>query len=112
MVILGREKLAWPIIGCCGMGRDDIIYPVGTELDIEGFKRRALEIVKGYETGDDENETYSLEYFKGEPEQNFREDGESLILIEKVDDKWIHSIRGKEIFRVSNYNELKLYFNI
>jgi len=103
MIVLAREEMEYPIIGCCGLVRNDAIYPVGVSADIDKFKVRALEIIKEY----GEDDTYSLEYFEGREAQNFRDDGVSLYkFIRSQDGLWSYYVGSVLKLFVRSYEEL------
>lgn len=111
MIILGREKFREPRVGCCGMTRHDMIYPIGDFVTEDEFIKDAYNMVKSYGVGTAMRvaDTYALEYFSGELGQNLRDDGgESLFLLELMDDgKWHYYKDNKLVFTVDSLKELQ-----
>lgn len=111
MIVLGREKFKEPRVGCCGMTRYDMIYPIDDFITEEEFIRDAYSMAKSYGIGTEIRvaDTYALEYFRGESGQNLRSDGgETLFLLELIDDKkWHYFKKDKLIFIANNLEELR-----
>lgn len=110
MVILGRNQFRTLRVGCCGLSRYDQIYPVGVYPNISDFKREAFQMINSYgiSNNDGFGDCYSVEYFEGEPSQNFRRHGASIYLfILEQDNKWHFYDHDQHKFAVSNVEELK-----
>lgn len=100
-IVLSLEKFEIPRVGCCGLIRTDMIYPIGKTCTEDAFIKEALDLIKSYGVGGMGRtaDTYSVEYFIGKPGQNFREAGKSLYLFELMDDKLWHYFKdGVEVF--------------
>lgn len=103
MFVLAVENYEYPMIGCCGASRTDIIYPVGTTVDFSKFKKRCIDIISAYPDVD----CYSLEYFQGEEGQSSRGDSESYLkFIRLTNGEWM-MYEGSELkFSVFSIDDL------
>lgn len=110
-MILGRELYKNIKIGCCGLARHDSIFPVGYVVNREEFESAAKRMIEKYykEEYDGGNDTYSLEYFEGNPEQENREDGKSLYkcTLSEDDKKWHFFVNGVETDLVPDQTEVQ-----
>lgn len=92
-MILGRNLYKNIKIGCCGMSRYDIIFPIGYTTTESAFKEDAKQMIEDYYKSDYDggNDCYSLEYFEGDADQTQRGGGTSLFKCELINDEWIYN---------------------
>lgn len=101
--ILSRKQYEESFGGPCRLIRNDLIFPVGETATLEDFKKECLQLINEFGK---KNKPYSVEYFEGTPEQNFRENGKSIYLFIFEDGKWNFYEEGKLKFSVKSKEEL------
>lgn len=84
-IVLGRVVYKTVRIGCCGMSRYDMIFPVGDVASFSQFKQEGFNLINDFNKDQD---SYQVEFFEGIPEQNERGNGKQLYSLIHKDGVW------------------------
>ena len=108
-IMMCREQFVNARIGCCGKVRQDAIYPLDGTMSEQDFIKYAYPIVEKYNPDKPRigTDTYSIEYYMGDPEKDERGNGPSVYLLQYKNGRWHYYRNGNLVFTVKDARELK-----